>query len=112
MKFQRKLLTLLAGASLLGSGMATIGAADASAAPAVTCGYGTLYSGSSVIGYTLTCTGVTYKYRVYATCTDELRGSSSTFYGSYVTTGHTSQVVCPYEGGTQWLGSNPHAQHT
>ncbi len=113
MRFQGKLLTVLAGASLLGSGIATIGAAEASAAPAgVVCSYGTIYQGGSIVGYNLKCTGVTFHYRVSATCTDELRGSSVAYHSSYVAPGKTAQVICPFEGGTQWLASNPSTQHT
>lgn len=43
-------------------------------------------------------------------CTDELRGSGSTYYGAYVTAGHYSTIICPTEGGTRWVLSNPRLQ--
>lgn len=67
-------------------------------------------SNGTTYGVRAKCTSGTGHYRVYATCTDELRGSGGTYYGPYVGIGSTSTLVCPYQGGTQWVLSGAHFQ--
>jgi len=105
------LVTMMAAGSLVLGGAATLGIGTANAT-ATGCTRSVLVDqNGTTYGFREICSGGTGQYRVYATCTDELRGSGGTYYGSWVSPRHYSTVVCPYAGGVYWVGSNPHTQY-
>jgi hypothetical protein len=108
MKVKRALVLPLAG--LLAAGAVSIVTAPAAEATPTGCTVSYLTSGSLRIGAHARCTGGSGQYRVATTCTDELRGSSGTYYGAWVGIGSYSSVTCPNSGGTQWLATNAHLQ--
>ena len=111
MAVRKRIVTTLAAGSLVLGGASTLGIATADAM-ATGCSRQALEdSNHTTYGFREICSGGTGQYRVYATCTDELRGSGGTYYGSWVSPGHYSTVVCPYSGGVYWVGSNPHTQY-
>jgi hypothetical protein len=59
-------------------------------------------SSGSLVGEGVYCTGTTSQYRAQVVCEDELRGSTNTFYGPWVSSPDASGYRCPDEGGVQW----------
>ena len=108
MKAKRSLILPLAG--LLAAGAVTVVTAAPAEATPSNCSVSYLLTGSLRTGAHGRCTSGTGQYRLATTCTDELRGSSVTYYGSWVGIGSYSTVHCPNSGGTQWLASNAHLQ--
>jgi hypothetical protein len=92
------------GAVAVAGAMATTGlvAMTTSAAQATPSGCSISYVGSPHYKASAKCTSGTGTYRIKVVCTDELRGSSGTYYGATVGIGGTSSVTCPYQGGVQW----------
>jgi hypothetical protein len=108
-KWLRLSAALAAGAAVYAfAPAATAAAATAPATvhPAISCSTYGIYSGSQEIGGEVICGDTSSQYRVVEKCTDELRGSSVTEYGPYVSENNVSAKTCPDEGGTQWLASN------
>lgn len=108
MKMKRALVLPLAG--LLAAGAVSIVTASPAEATPSSCTVSYISSGSLHIGARARCTAGSGQYRVATTCTDELRGSSGTYYGSWVNIGSYSSVTCPNSGGSQWLATNAHLQ--
>jgi hypothetical protein len=107
-KWLRLGTVLVAGAGMCALAPAASAAAATSAVvrPAITCSTFGIDEGSLQIGGEVICSGTSSQYRVKEKCTDELRGSSETEYGPYVSENNVSAKTCPDEGGTQWLASN------
>lgn len=105
----KRLLVLPIAGLLTAGAVSIVTAAPAEATPS-SCTVSYLTSGSLKIGARARCTAGTGQYRVATTCTDELRGSSGTYYGAWVGIGSYSSVTCPNSGGSQWLATNAHLQ--
>jgi len=105
-----KRLFVLPLAGLLAAGAVTAVTAGPAEATPTNCSVSYLTSGSLRIGAHGRCTAGTGQYRIATTCTDELRGSSVTYYGGWVGIGSYSSVTCPNSGGSQWLATNAHLQ--
>ncbi|MGI8665077.1 MAG: hypothetical protein ACR2N4_03470 [Jatrophihabitans sp.] len=88
-------LVIAVGASSL------IVASPASAAPG-SCAF---YRNPSKTTGGVLCTSGSGTYYAHITCTDELRGSNSYINGPRVNIGTGSAVVCPKEGGVQFIAT-------
>ncbi len=96
LKSRTSRLATVAGSVVLSAGALLAVSAPAQATPG-SCSYSV---GSWSVS--LRCNSGSGQYRVWGDCTDEIRGSTVRYYGSWVGIGSASSVTCPYEGGSQW----------
>jgi hypothetical protein len=97
LKSRTSRLAAVASGVVVSAGALLAVSAPAQATPG-TCSYSV---GSWTVS--LRCTTGTGQYRVWGDCTDEIRGSTVRYYGTWVSIGSVSSVICPNEGGSQWL---------
>jgi hypothetical protein len=106
---QTLLGSMAATALVLGSPLAAEASASAASPETVTpAGVACQFYTSGNTAESVICTGTTLQYRVFADCNDPLRDSTSTFYGSYVSSPNRSAVHCPYSGNVQWILTGRH----